>query len=86
MSKQTIRATKQTRAQRATEKEARDIRVRGVQAAIGAFIVGMVAIAAIVMGALGQIPVPVAVGVVLLVALRLYILKREIKRQPIDRR
>ena len=81
MSRQTRKVAKQTAAQRAAE-EARDRKVRRFQAALGAMIVGLAAIAAIVMSALRQIPIPVAVGIVLLVVLRLYILKREIKRQP----
>jgi hypothetical protein len=68
---------KQATAQRAVV-EARAVKVRRVQAILGATIVGLVALAAVIMSIMGQLPVPVTVGVVLLVVIRLYILKREI--------
>jgi fatty acid desaturase len=81
MSKQVRKGAKQkTAAQRAAE-EARNEKIRRIQAITGAVVVCLVALAAVVMSMLRQIPVPVAVGLVVLVVLRLFILKHELKRQ-----
>jgi uncharacterized membrane protein len=63
---------------------ARDAKVRRIQTIAGIVVVGLVAVAAIIMALLRQLPVPVAFGVIVLVALRLLILRREIRREASD--
>ena len=63
---------------------ARDAKVRRIQTGTGIIVVSLVAVAAIIMAAMRQLPVPVAFGVIVLVALRLLILRREIRRESSD--
>ena len=52
-----------------------------IQTNIGYVVVGLSALGAVVLTATRQLPVPVGIGLVLLVALRLYALKRELRKQ-----
>ncbi len=56
-------------------------RMHRIQLAIGSVIIGLGALASIVLAARRQIPVPVCVGVIIFFVLRLVFLKWELRRQ-----
>lgn len=69
--------TKKTRAL----TTAQQAKMQHLQTILGYVVVGVSALGAIILTATRQLPVPVGIGLVLLVALRLYALKRELKKQ-----
>lgn len=62
-------------------KAARAAKAHKVQLALGTLIIGVGALASIVMAMRRQIPVPVCVGVILFFVLRVVFLKWELRRQ-----
>lgn len=60
---------------------AQQAKMQHMQTTLGYVVVGLSALGAIILTATRQLPVPVGIGLVVLVVLRLYALKRELKKQ-----
>ena len=68
----------------ARARDRRDAKMQRVQQVVGYVVVGLSIVGAIVLCLLRQIPVPVAVGLLILVGIRVYALKSELRRQNED--